>query len=446
MPTYRIVESDTDPTAFEPYGAAKDFWKCKDSEVMLSGPAETGKTRVGLEKLDAMAWKYGGMQAVIVRKVRNTIVSSVLQTFQKKVLRGNVVKPYGGEKPEWFDYPNKSRIWIAGMDDPGKALSSERDVIYVNQAEELAVDDWETLLTRATGRAGNMPYSQVSGDCNPSDPNHWIKKRQAMGRLKFFESRHEDNPTLWDRVKGEWTAQGKKTLEILDGLTGVRLQRLRHGRWVKAEGAVYEDYTSSIHYCKRFDIPKDWRRIRVIDFGYTNPFVCQWWAVSPDGKMYRYRELYATKTIVQDWAPIIKGYSEGEKIEVTISDHDAEDRATLDRCGIKTIPARKDITSGIQAVQKRFKTNTIFLMQDSLVSRDPLLDEAKKPCCTEEEIDSYIWPKGVDGKPIKEVPVKENDHGMDTMRYGVAYIDKVGDEVNLNKIIDFGSVLSTCPN
>ncbi len=430
--TYNIREvSDGSNEGFRPYGAAEAYWKCRDHEIMLSGPAETGKTFSGLHKLDALLWKYAGAQAVVVRKVRGTMVSSVLQTYQKKVIMGEAVKTYGGENPVWFDYPNGSRLWLAGMDDPGKALSSERDFIYVNQAEELALEDWETLLTRATGRAGNAPYAQVGGDCNPGGPNHWIKKRQAAGRLKLFESRHEDNPTLYKN--GDWTEQGKKSLSILDGLTGVRYWRLRRGQWRAAEGAVYEDFDAAIHIIKAFAIPKDWRRIRVIDFGYTNPFVCQWWALDGEGRMYLYRELYGTKRIVQEWAPLINELSKGESIEATISDHDAEDRATLDKCGIHTIPARKDITSGIQAVQRRIKVAhdgkpRLFILDNALVARDPLLDEAKKPCCTAEEVDCYVWPKGQDGKALKEVPVKEYDHGMDAGRYGVAYIDKVGDD------------------
>ena len=38
-----------------------------------------------------------------------------------------------------------------------------------------------------------------------------------------------------------------------------------------------------------------------IDFGYwPDPFVCQWWAKSPEGAFYR--ELYRTKTLVEDHA------------------------------------------------------------------------------------------------------------------------------------------------
>jgi phage terminase large subunit len=433
MPTFLIKEvSDTANEGFRPYGAAAEFWRCKEPEIMLAGPAETGKTRSGLEKLDALLWKYARSQAVIVRKVRSTMAGSVLQTYAMKVLgKDSPVKPYGGEKAEWYDYPNGSRVWVAGIDDPGKALSSERDFIYVNQAEELNKSDWETLLTRATGRAGNAPYAQTMGDANPGPPQHWIKEREAAGKLKLFNSRHEDNPTLFDPLTGQITEQGKRTLSILDGLTGLRYQRLRRGLWVGAEGVVYEDFDPRIHLINQFPIPADWRRIRVIDFGYTNPFVCQWWAMDHDGRMYLYRELYGTKTLVEKWAEEIKRLSAGERFEATIADHDAEDRATLESRGITTQPAHKAVTPGLQAVEARLKVQPdgkprLFLMKGALVREDRSLKDAEKPTSTQQEFPDYVWAKAKDGKPNKEEPAKVNDHGMDAARYGVAYEDGLG--------------------
>jgi uncharacterized membrane protein len=47
--------------------------------------------------------------------------------------------------------------------------------------------------------------------------------------------------------------------------------------------------------------------------------------------------------------------SQGEAIEATVADHDAEDRATLERYGVYTQPATKDVSPGIQAVQARLR-------------------------------------------------------------------------------------------
>lgn len=406
---------------FEFRGAALRLQSETAHEVIISGPSETGKTIAVLYKLNQFAQRYPGTQGVIIRKVRADMDGTVLQTWAK--VAANDCAPFGGSKPEWFDYPNGSRVWVGGMDKPGKVLSGERDIIVVNQAEELALDDWETLTTRATGRAGHVPYPQVIGDCNPSGSTHWIKSR---ANVLLLESRHEDNPTLYT-VDGILTERGQRTMAVLDALTGVRYQRLRLGRWVNAEGAVYE-FDAAVNVIDRFEPPSEWRRIRVIDFGYSNPFVCQWWAVDHDGRMYLYRELYGTRRIVEDWAEDIKRLSISESIEATVADHDAEDRATLERHGILTQAARKDISPGIQAVQRRLSKAgdgkpRLYLMRGALVQADTELLNAHKPICTEQEIDVYVWPKAQDGRPIKETPVKEHDHGMDAMRYTAMYID-----------------------
>jgi hypothetical protein len=66
----------------------------------------------------------------------------------------------------------------------------------------------------------------------------------------------------------------------------------------------------------------------------------------------------------------------------------------------------------------------LFFLRDSLVERDSRLVEARLPTCTEEEISGYVWPQGRDGRPQKEVPVKEFDHGLYAMRYGCLYVDQ----------------------
>jgi phage terminase large subunit len=263
-------------------------------------------------------------------------------------------------------------LYVDGLDKADKLLSGEFDIIYGNQVEEFALDDWEKLTTRATGRAGNAPYSQVIGDCNPSTPTHWLLRRSS---IKMLPSHHKDNPRLYDE-NGQPTEEGKRTLLILSRLTGARLLRLGKGIWASASGAIYGDYDPQVHLIDRFEIPAHWSRICVIDFGYRNALVVQWWAVDEMGRMYRYREIYVTGALVDDVAKEIQRLeqwyqydSDGnikrdalgriqhnpnrEEIFARIADHDAEDRATLAKNGIDTLPAFKPVKLGIEAVQLR---------------------------------------------------------------------------------------------
>lgn len=452
MPTYVIAElAEGEKGGYCPRGAAKELWSCKAPAVLLSGPAETGKTFGCCHKLDALLWKYPKCHAAIVRKTQASIYASVLKTYQNVIGDNSPIKAYGGEKPEWFDYPNGSRLRLIGLDNPGRALSSEYDFININQAEELAVEDYEILTSRCTGRAGHSPYAQIMGDCNPGPPTHWIKDKERAGTITLIESRHEDNPTLYDD-DGNITAQGTRTMAVLDALSGVRYFRLRKGLWVASEGVVYETWDPAIHLVGREAIPREWPRWWTVDFGYTNPFVWQCWAEDDDGCLWLVHEIYRTHRLVEDHARdilLVSGYQavlidksnpeSGVRVvpvrddpdplpRAIICDHDAEDRATLARhLGLTTTPAHKTVSDGIQAVQSRLRVQDngrprIFIMRDALVESDPELANNRKPSSTAQEFEVYIW----DTRPgLKkgDQAVKENDHGMDALRYMVAARD-----------------------
>lgn len=426
-----VIASSVEAPEFR--GKVKEFWHCQDHELILSGPYETGKTFAALSKLHAMLCLFPKSRALFVRKTYASLTTSAVITYEQKVLPVPIddercpIRKLGGSSPSEYVYPNKSVIITGGMDNADKFLSAEFDFVYANQAEELQLDDWEKLVGRATGRAGNAPYPQVMGDCNPGSPTHWILSRDS---LQLFPTRHEDNPRLFDARLGQWTSEGQRTMRILDSLTGLRYKRGRLGLWAAAEGQIY-DYDQDIHLIDRFEIPTDWMRFRTVDFGLSNPFVCQWWAVDHDNRMYMYREIYMTQRTVRRHADRINELSEGEDIQTTVCDHDAEDRATLEENGIPTIPAEKAVTVGIEKVQDRLAKAQdgkprIFFLRDSLVETDLERQSVRKTLCTTDEFGGYVWGPSESprtGESKKDTPIKKDDHGMDAMRYGVMFVD-----------------------
>jgi phage terminase large subunit len=422
---------------YHPRGAAKAVLESRAPEILLSGPAGTGKSRACLEKLHLQALKYPGMRGLMVRKTQRSLGSTALVTWREKVaaeaLAHGTMRWYGGspEKPPAYQYRNGSEIVIGGMDEAAKIMSSEYDVSYVQEAIQLTVNDWEAITTRL--RNDRLPYQQLIADTNPDAPTHWLKARCDRGDTLMLESRHEDNPILIGD-DGQPTERGAAYLAKLDALTGVRHARLRRGLWVAAEGQIYEDWDPSVHVVDRFPIPSSWTRWWSVDFGFTNPFVLQCWAEDPDGRLYLYRELYRTRRLVEDHArDILALVAPGGKWteprpRAVICDHDAEDRATLERhLGMSTVAATKTVSDGIQAVQVRLRKAgdgkpRLFLLRDSLVERDPELDDSKKPCSTAEEAPGYVWAIKPGGE-LKEEPAKANDHGMDAKRYVVAERD-----------------------
>lgn len=447
---------------YEPRGAARQLFKTRDSEVVMAGPAGTGKSLASLFRVHLAALHNPNIRCLIVRKTAVSLTSTTLVTFEKKVaadtLARGIVTWFGGSAREaaCYRYSNGSVIVVGGMDKPEKIMSAEYDLVFADEATELTIDDWEAIATRL--RNGVLSWQQQIAACNPAHPAHWIKQRCDQGEATMLTSRHRDNPA-YVNADGTFTPKGRDYFAKLDKLTGVRKLRLLHGQWVAAEGQIYETWDDAIHLVDPFTIPDTWTRWWTVDFGYTNPFVLQCWAEDGDGRLFLYREIYRTKRLVEDHARhilrLVRRCTECCKSKssdhdchdckhctlewteprprAVFCDHDAEDRATLEKhLGMGTQAAHKSVSDGIQAVQSRLKAQgdgrpRLFIVRGALVERDPLLEEASLPMSTTDEIGGYVWAvKPGNAGGLKEEPVKKDDHGCDAMRYMVAARDLGG--------------------
>lgn len=422
---------------YNPRGAAAEIFIARDPEIIVSGPAGTGKSRAILEKVHLALLKYPNTRALMVRKTRRSLTESGMVTYWTKI-RPDLDRVQWKPSMQQYQYPNGSILAVGGLDRPSKIMSSEWDIIYPQESTELSEVDWESCTIRL--RNGKMPYQQLIGDCNPDAPTHWLKQRAISGKTLMLESRHEDNPLLFD-VNGIITQEGERYIGTLDALSGVRLSRYRYGIWASAEGTVYEQsWDRARNLVDRYPIPLEWPRFLVVDFGFTHPFVCAWLAQDPDGRLIVYRQIYMTKRLVEDHAREIKrvsrwGQQGGDPLpRAIICDHDAEDRGTLERhLGLMTIPAKKNVSAGIQLVASRLLPAgdgkpRLTIMRDCLVERDRDLADRKMPTCIEDEPDVYIWDTR-QGAKAGDHPVKENDHGMDVLRYGTAHFDLVPTDI-----------------
>lgn len=409
---------------FRPLPWQHDPWRCQARVMLLEGSAGSGKSRLAAEKVHAFCLKYPGAMALVVRKNRESMTNSTVLFLDTTVISGDR-RVRSNPSAHRFVYENGSVLAYGGMKDDQQreqirsiGLDAGVDIIWMEEAHLFSEADYEELLARLRGKAA--PWRQLILTTNPDSDQHWIYQRLILrGEAQGFRSASADNAYNPDDYQ-----------ETLDKLTGVRRARLRDGRWVSAEGAVYDEYSAHVHLIDPFPVPLHWRRFVSVDFGFVNPFVAQFWAVDDDGRLYLYREVYMSQRLVEDHARELKRLAGSERIEFVVSDHDAEDRATLERHWRKTIPAHKEVSPGIQAVQARLRVQRdgkprLFFMRGALVEVDSRLEDEHKPTSTVSEITAYVWQKGADGKPLKEAPVKVDDHGQDAMRYAVAQLDLV---------------------
>jgi phage terminase large subunit len=384
----------------------------KSPIMLLDGPSGTGKSHIACEKINAFCKKYSGVTVLMIRKVKSSLVNSTVAFFEHKIIGDDPDVEHFSSKRR-FEYKNGSMIVYGGMNDEQQreqlrsiGSSGGVEMAFLEEANKLSRDDFTEVRTRMRGP--NAPWTQIIVATNPDHAKHWINQDMILGKQAsrpMFGAKAADNP-----------GNSKQYVNDMSQLTGIARDRFWHGIWKDAEGLVFPEFQDNIHISKyKFTPPPEWPRFRAIDFGSNHPFVCQWWALDPaKNHLWLYREIYKTDTIIQDHAKKINELSKDEQFEWSVSDHDRGDRKTLERYGISTLKAKKDIQHGLQVVRNRLAAKSIFIMPGARVHpADPVLIKRRAPTCTEEEFSRYIWAD----KNEKEVPVDKDNHGIDSLRY-----------------------------
>ena len=431
-------------------GAAAELFRSWDSEVLLEGPAGTGKSRAVCERIHYFAETYPKCRILMARKTRARMGQSVLVTFEDFVLPEghpcltNVSRAYR----ESYKYPNGSEIVVGGMDDPTRVMSTDYDVVVAFEATEFSLDDWERMTTRLRNHRIPHPIKkgkfmeQAIADCNPGAEFHWLNQRAKKGVMKRLMSRHEDNPSVTEEY-----------LEKLRALSGPRRARLFEGLWVSMTGQIWENFLPSEHVvratCKKID--GRWRIVdedevtlayvshfmASVDWGFAAPGTMLVAAIDVEGGVWIVHEIYMTGKDINWWADGAERLRKKYDIQWFCCDPSRPENISvfnkrMGRAGGFQIASEVDIAggannaiqAGLSVVRERWAAETLHVLADALEMRDSELDGLDKPCGLVEEIPSYVYAESKDGRPIEEGPDPGcDDHSCDALRYLCMYLD-----------------------
>jgi len=279
---------------------------------------------------------------------------------------------------------------------------------------------WSDCISRVRDQNGFIELSAT-----PILGKNWMWRRVVKGPpelIDFWHVSFEDNRFM--------TEQQKREQRLL--LNEDELSRRYYGQFAILSGACFKEFRSDIHNLEEDPvISATWRRIRVIDFGYNHPFYCGWYALDDDGVLWQYDEYTRNGTLIKDHARAIYEHDMEQQtyltdirdnrfLEVSIADHDAQQRAELENPDlgemvIYTIPAIKEVDSGIQKVNRWMKIDENGQTRVKISPRCPV---AQSQC------ETYHYKEILDGRDVREVPVKEQDEAADTIRYAIEYFDR----------------------
>ena len=441
---------------YEPYGAMIDFWGSHNSVRVAGGTYDAGKTFGILAFMHLLAIRYPGARMTFIHRSLNRVYRNIIPSFEKFLgytptsrddPNPTPVMRFGGEKPEFFEYYNGTRIWVNGLDQPNNLLSDFFDAGFVNQAELVPFDTWNELTARVSERAGIMPVAMLLGDCNPNVPHHWIRQQSKEQKLEYFKMSFLDNPEivdqqaegfqefktafmnnpdpkLLDKVSHLFTKSGLRRVEKLKNLEGMRFKRGFLGEWASDAGLVFAGFEPEIHIVDKTIMP-NWRRYLSVDWGTRNPSSVIWWAKDTDNRLYAYKEIYKTGLTKPDLIRLIQRNVQPEdRIDYVAADSaDQDGIEQLRRAGFRVNEPKKDRVAQIDSVKERLKVDAsgepaIFFLRNRLVhAPDEALKEAYRPVEVTDEFVSLVYDEKIRGNSRDDAETVGDNHGIDGTSY-----------------------------
>lgn len=301
---------------------------------------------------------------------------------------------------------NGSVIEFKTADDPDRLIARGLDFWHLDEGWKVPFRVFENLVLRV--RAGSSMRGWITTTPYTDDPTGWW-----LEKVFFAPATRWKETQVIIASSYENPGMSKEYFDDLSKMMDEKFVRSRlFASLERFEGLVY-NFKPDEHLVEPFEIPKHWKRIIGIDFGFYDPFAALWLAQDPKtGIWYAYREYLQAKKDNIYHAKQIKDMSEGEKIDRIYTDPTGGHRkldskqnlvdlqVALRGYGMETYftSAISNVQAGISAVNKLFEEGRLKIFR----TLQNLYDE----------LTSYTW--GIVGKH------GANDHLLDALRYALA--------------------------
>ena len=277
----------------------------------------------------------------------------------------------------------------------------------VDELTTLPREFWRQLLARAS-----VPGAMIFATTNPDAPRHWLRTEYLLrlGELPDWQVWHftmEDNPGL--------------TPEYIESLkreyTGVWYARFIEGKWVAAEGAIYDVFDADVHVIKHDEMPPMDQVLAVaVDYGTVHRTRGYLLGIGRDSSgtscLYVLDEFAPGTATVGQHAQMFRTWLEGQPIPawrtpqwIAVDPAAAVFRQQLFDDGITNVMrAHNSVLNGIQIVSSLFAAGRLRVSDR----------------CTHliDGIPGYRWDSAASEKGRTE-PIKQDDDEVDALRYVV---------------------------
>lgn len=353
-------------------------------------------------------------ELVMIGRTKETVYRNVIKVMQDPALFGELAKSVHYTPGANTAVILGRTVHIIGAND----IQSEAKIRGLTVAGAL-VDEITVLpkvMFQQLVARMSVTGARLFGTTNPDSPHHWLKTDWIDRRdndIRVFHFELDDNPYL----DASFIAYLKRQY------TGLWYQRFIRGKWVMAEGAVYDMWNPRRHVVASLPRIADWLAVG-IDYGTTNPFHAVNIGIGVDSRLYatseyRYDSRKQNRQLadseysgrLRGWMrqiPIPGATARGVAPRYIVVDPSATSfRVQLHEDGVTTWPADNSVLDGIRLVS-------------TLLSAEPRPRLLIHKSCREliQELPGYSWDEKAQAKG-EDKPLKVGDHGCDALRYAL---------------------------
>jgi len=396
---------------YQPYPWQVAALNDRSPVLLATGSAGGGKSRFAAEKINAFMLHYPGARGLLVRYAREFASKSMVPALRRAVGSASLARYLKAEL--MFEYANGSRAAVAGVKDENQRQALRSifedggvDMVWIEEANAITFEAYQEIKTRMRGKAAH--WRQILLTTNPDAPGHWIHQNLILGgEASVYYSSAVDNP-----------ANPPGYQQTLNSLTGTQYERLVLGKWVQAEGVVYDNFRLEYNVTTDADYrdgdPVYWG----VDDGYAagggvgtpghHPRVVLFAQQRSGGRIDVFDEIYETLELPEATlaAALARPYAAPRLVRVDSSA--TVFRRRLGEAGLRNTGATHAVTEGIKVV-RRFIGDGQGVRQLRIHPRCANLIR---------ELQSYRY----DDRKAAVVggerpPLKQDDHAPDALRY-----------------------------
>jgi len=360
----------------------------KYNYIVNQGGTRSGKTYSILQVIIIFVLRNRGKIIDIVRKTHAELSDTVVQDFIDIIEILGLTDIIKRNKTKHIFRINGNTIRFLGMDKAQKKRGSKRDILYVNEANGLTLEDWIQLNIRAAG--------QVFIDFNPSE-YFWVNEQILEKENKAENSHYLIKSNYLDNYDFLSYSQIKK-IEALIDVDDFWYQVYTLGNLAVMKGKIYskqilieeEDY-DVVDYDELF---------YGLDFGYEHA-MCLIEIKYAQEEYYERERYFEKQKHIEDFITWALENDLSQAAPIYCDSAYPASIAKLKDAGFNARRAKKDVIDGIRYMQginpRICKTSTNLIKARN----------------------KYKWRQKADGSIIEGEPVKIDDDAVDAERYGV---------------------------